>query len=181
MKTKILVLLAVGLLAGPMAANAVPISYRLSGVLFDDGGAASGTFVFDATTGMYSNIHIITTDGTARASAIYGDPVPDSPGNSSQLSATPDAGNFVAGVPNLFLQWTAPLTDAGLGVGVLAWADSGFSLEASKGTDPNSLVVPVRYVVGDTGSVAAVPEPGTLALLGLGLAGLGLSRRRKAN
>ena len=41
----------------------------------------------------------------------------------------------------------------------------------------SGVVTPAAFRVNDSSSV---PEPGTLALLGLGLAGLGLSRRRKA-
>ena len=97
---------------------------------YDDGGTASGTFVFDADAGMCSSINIVTTCGTARAGAVYGNPVRDSPGNSSLFSATPDASGFVPGVPNLFLQWSGPLTNAGTSASVLPWTSSFFSNQA---------------------------------------------------
>src|SRR5258706_7531917 len=58
----------------PSIASADGIAWDLSGVTFDDGGTASGSFVYDATANTYSSIDIITTLGTAFGRATYTSP-----------------------------------------------------------------------------------------------------------
>ena len=57
MKSKILGLLAVGLLAGPTIAHAIPLTgtYHLS---LTGGTTGTGTFDYDATTGNVSNFFV---------------------------------------------------------------------------------------------------------------------------
>jgi hypothetical protein len=57
-----------------------------------------------------------------------------------------------------------------------------FGLPAGYGLDPSTMIGNVRFQYGtslDETPPGGVPEPGTLALVGLGLAGLALFRRRR--
>jgi hypothetical protein len=45
-------------LAGPAAA--IPVTWELQNAVFTSGRTATGSFVFDADTGVYSNINIDT-------------------------------------------------------------------------------------------------------------------------
>jgi len=103
-------------------ASGFPIAYSLVGVQFDDGGTASGTFIFDPATGLYSNVNITTTNGSARTGATYafvcGQDVPTCTGvapNSTQLLNLTTTDADQTGEPGLALFFTGVGGTNGLG------------------------------------------------------------------
>jgi hypothetical protein len=164
-------------------ANAIPVSWELQNWLFNDGGSASGSFVFDADANAFSAISITTTAGSLQPGASYGVPNPFSPGGGSFglgliEAVVPD----LTGAPNLYAELLQDLTNSG---GVIAVNLNGFSLESTCGL-PNCSLIAVggaerRFLSGSVASVSPVPVPAAVWLFGTALIGLvGFGKRKKA-
>jgi hypothetical protein len=176
MKNKILGLLAAGLLAGPMSANAVMVfdfegtcntdgcpalSSSASGVLtladsyvFGTAFTSSDLISFDYTS---ADIHLFFAPGDSNFSLQGGGGINADGSLVNVIDIADDDGSFFADV----LGWVAIVPPT----------------PGSEDEDPD---IDQGTIYSFTLRPSAVPEPGTLGLLGLGLLGLGLTRR-KAN
>jgi len=173
--------IALCLVAASQPVSATPLTWTLSGVAFNDGGTATGSFVFDADTGLYSAISIVTsTNPVLGMGAIYG--VPTGAGTATlfdTIEAFPPAGN-----DRLIFDLVAALTNAGGTIGINVGA--GFpDAEGRCITDfcnvigPPSRLITTGAVVGP--SNGQVPEPATLLLLALALTMAGFRYRGKSS
>jgi len=224
MKSKILGLLAVGLLAGTSAANAVPVTWSVVGSITTATSGTSGVpffpaaavgDAFDVLVSFDTDAALIRTQSSGifapgtrysydpasiRFSVRVGasGPVDFAPGPAypnGLLYLLDNTGYASGGVPwdgitfilqdsnfneGITLTMRGGITDIVNGPGLpmnpdprLADLDQTFFAILGGGGQGGNLR-------GEITAVRRVPEPGTLALLGLGLAGLGLTRRRKA-
>lgn len=170
--------LAAPLLAlAALSAQAVPLTWTLSGVSFIDGATASGSFVFDAATRTYLSWDIVTT-ATVDPSA-NGGPSNSLSGktyttnnlsnastdyylNPSSLAVLDTAGNRFG------LVYASPLTDLG-GVIALKPGLMGYEINGFRS----------RNITAGSVVATPVPEPGAWALMLAGLAAMGWMRRRR--
>lgn len=162
----------------------LPIEWTLEEVAFHDGGSATGSFVYDASTNTYSDVDIETTVGFSNFAYSYHDASTVS--ISGELWSSTSLivnGGLATTYPELRLNFSSPLTNAGgaIGIAVDPTSDTSCTSSGACSGETNREGATVsdfdfRWVTSGSVASSPVPEPAAPALMILGSAGWSFRR-----
>jgi len=166
-------LLTVLLLLISMTANAIPVTWTLENVVFEDGGTVVGSYTYDAETNTYTNVSITTTGFGDFPGSLFDDACNVSTCHPDYIDSRPvfEIANGANLERIVVLSLEGAMTNSG---GVLDILVGGTGNDISAEWDD---ILRRRNVV--SGSVSAVPVPATAWLFGSAIAGLGWYRRNQ--
>ena len=154
------------------SARATPITWTLEGLDFSGGGGMTGSFVFDATTGTYSDVDI-TVAGPSLVTLVFD--IAQGFSGPVSLNAVTSMFGDGSGQPGISILFAAPLSDLGGIVSVLSYTRGACFAT----TLPCDTIVSTGMFSGTGGTVSGVPAPATLPLMGAGILATGLLARRR--
>ena len=147
------------LLALGIESHAQPLTYYVQNLPFADGGSGTGSFLFDSSSSIYSNVSITTTPGTIRTTGatyivVCGQDVPacNTVHDNSFVKLLTSTAADQTGLSFLLLQFVPPLSPFGFAETVyVRAAEAGCGDAACNvGVTPDRILVTPGGVVGSS-------------------------------
>ena len=178
-------LMAVCALGFSALAHAAPYKWTFTGVTFDDGSTASGSFVADMDTQAITQINISVTEGNVGGAVTFRQLCAQSPCNAIPVFVDRQPGSDMTGMNLLLLSLADQLPANGGSVGVIVNIGTCTNVSCSQTPDnlrtsTNGTLVGVPYAAPSTATpVPTLNDWGLLLLSALTIGAAGFFTRKR--